>query len=189
MTPATDSCPGIDGSRAPEGIFMNPIEFYNLSVEMRGILAHLEETGDALTPELEARLDALGADTSARVAEMALACRELDRSASAVELEKDRLAKRARSWRNRIDIFRHYMTDHMADTGTPRVSDDVVTVSLVEGEEQPFWEGRDENIPEVYRRTTVEHRLNKDLALLHRAEGVPIPEGIRFKRSKHIRIT
>lgn len=167
---------------------MNTIEFYNLSVEMRAILAYLEETGEALTLELEARLDALGADTNDRLAEMALACRELGHSATVVEAEKNRLATRAGSMRKRIDLLRGYMADHMFDTGTSRVKTDLVTVSLVQGDDAVLWDGKDENIPDAYRRTLVEHRIDKEAVLRDRAEGLPLPEGIRIKKSRHIRI-
>lgn len=168
---------------------MNPYEFYNLSVEMRGILAYMEETGGELTPELEARLDALGADTNDRLTEMAMACRELDGLATIDEREEKRFATRRRSKRNRVALLREYITDHMAQTGTPKVVGELVTVSLVEGDERALWEGKDENIPESYRRTFVEHRLDQEAVLRDRADGKAIPEGIRIKKSRHIRIT
>lgn len=167
---------------------MNTLEFYNLSVEMRSLLADLEESGGELTPEAEARLDALGADLEARVGEMALACREMDRTASAIEQERDRLSARARSKRAMIQALRDYITDHMAQTGTPRVRTDLVTVSLVPGAEKFLWEGKDEHIPEAYRRTLVEYVLDQELAKRHRAEGVELPEGIRVRRKNGIRI-
>src|SRR5688572_28048280 len=113
-------------------------EFHDLSVEMREMLEWLEETGEALTPEMEARFDAVDADLDSRIVAFALACDELDRSATAAEAAKNRIAARAVRMRKRIQLLRDYITDHMVQVGKAKVSVPIVTVSILEGRETPY---------------------------------------------------
>ncbi len=168
---------------------MNTFEFYNLSVEMRGLMAHLEETGGELSPDLEAHLEALGSDLSGRLAEMALACRELNRTAEVLRGEEYRLRDRRMAKQKAETRLRELISDHMKETGENRVRTDLVTVSLVEGGESIYWDGKEENIPEPYRMALVEYVVDRELVLRHRAEGAELPEGMRVHRSRYIRIT
>lgn len=167
---------------------MNTYQLFNLSAEMRVLLAHLDEVGGELTPEIEERFNDLVADTEGGIAELALAVRELDGSAVIDERERDRFATRARRKRKAIQTIRDCMADHMAATDTPKVKTDLVTVSLSKGPETPVWDGKDENIPEAYKVVLTEYRVNREAVLRDHVDGVPLPEGMRIKRSNFVRI-
>ena len=168
---------------------MNTVEFYNLSVEMRAILAFLEDSGGEFpSAEVEAHLARLGLEAEQMVVQLALACRELNRTAEAIEAEEHRLAARKRAKRATEAFLRGLIVDHMKATETHRVRSDLATVSLCEGAETFSWDGKDDHIPEEYRVVLTEYRLDKDKVRRDLADGVPLPEGIRGKKTSYVRI-
>ena len=83
---------------------MNTLQFYNLSVELRMLLADVEASGGEVDAEAEARLRDLMEGAEDGVEQFALAVRELDRTADSVEAaarpiraEADRVVARAKS--------------------------------------------------------------------------------------------
>jgi hypothetical protein len=167
---------------------LDVIPLYDLSHRMVAVLDALSGNGGELTPEVEALLAEMEVEGEDRVVQLALACDELKRSAVAIEGAEFRLRDRKRAVRAVETRLREAILDFMVQAGTPRVKHDLVTVSLVEGEVRPIWDGKDENIPEPFRRTLVEHRLDADAVLRARADGHEFPADMRFVPSRHIRI-
>lgn len=165
------------------------IELHNLSVVMLEILAGLDESGGELTPEVEHLLGALGETADAKVAELALACEELKRSAACIEGAEFRLRDRKRAVRACEERLREAIRDHMVQTGTEKVRTDLVTVSIRDLDPEPIWDGKPERIPDEFRTTLVEHRVNKEAVLRFVSEEGRVPEGMRMVDRKSIRIT
>lgn len=174
---------------------MNTFQFYNLSVELRMLLADAEASGGEIDAETEGRLRELMEASEDGVEQFALAVKELDRTAESVEAvarpiraEADRVAARARSKRAASKRLRTLICDHMGRTGTPQVKTGLVTVSYLESEAEPIWVGKDDRIPDEYRKTIVEHLLDVDRVQFDRANGKTLPDDIRFPPKKGIRI-
>jgi hypothetical protein len=71
------------------------VSLYDLSTEMRAVMAELEELAGELTPELEARLDAIEGDIRKRIDATCAAVLELDALAAAAKAEADRMMRLA----------------------------------------------------------------------------------------------
>jgi hypothetical protein len=102
-----------------------------------------------------------------------------------LEREEFRLRERKAMFRKAERTLRDAIVDHMATAELKTVKRAGATVSLVEGDLKPVWDGKDESIPEPYRRTLVEYKLDADKVLRDRAEGVEFPADMRFKTSRH----
>ena len=168
------------------------LTMHELSEEVRAFLAALENCGGRLDVESEVALADLGDDLDRYLPELALACRELSGTAVALEAERDRIAAKFASRvipkRKAIETIRRLMADHMAKEDLTRVRTDLVTVSLVKDPVRYDWQGREDTIPEDFRTTLTEHRVNQDAVRRHVDEGLPLPEGIVPRESRHIRI-
>lgn len=82
------------------------MNLYNLTVEGAEINRILTENEGELTPELEARLDAILGEGKDKVEAAAMVVRSLEASRDACAAEADRLAKRAYSFDKNIDSLK-----------------------------------------------------------------------------------
>lgn len=82
------------------------MNLYDLTVEGAEINRILTENEGELTPELEARLDAILGEGKDKVEDAAMVVRSLEASRDACAMEADRLAKRAQSFDKNVDSLK-----------------------------------------------------------------------------------
>lgn len=86
------------------------LSLYDVSLEGMLIASILEETEGELTPEIEARMDALMQAGTERVEAAAMVVRSLEANASACKIEAQRLLERAASFDRQTEQLKERMT-------------------------------------------------------------------------------
>jgi hypothetical protein len=104
------------------------LSLYEVSVEGLQIFDLLEEAQGELTPELEARLDALLVDGPAAIERAAMVVRTLEQNATACETEAQRLRDRAKDFDNQVDRLKHRMTACLDTAFSGKVKTPLFTV-------------------------------------------------------------
>jgi hypothetical protein len=160
---------------------------WDISNDLEAIAAELGEAGGELTPELEARLDALEGAFEAKVERVALASRSYLASAEAAKLEEARLAAIRKAYEARSDGLKRYLLASMRRVGTLKVETPRARVRVQKnGQASITWTHDLDALPDAYRRVTV----TPDLALVRdtlKAGGEP-PEGFAVDYGYHVRI-
>lgn len=101
---------------------------YDLSREGLAIFDMLEESLGELTPELEARLDALMLEGPARIEAAAFVVRTLEANAAACEVEAQRFRERAKAFDAQADRLKARMTKCLDLAFNGKVKTPLVTI-------------------------------------------------------------
>lgn len=86
---------------------MSKMTLYDISMEGMELESILTENDGELTPELEARMDALLLEGPQRIEAAAMVVRTLESSADAAKAEAKRLGERAKSFEANADSLKH----------------------------------------------------------------------------------
>jgi hypothetical protein len=158
-----------------------------IAEDLEVIAGEIAENGGELTPELEARLDALDGAFEAKVERVALASRTYAAHAEAAKTEEARLAAIRKSLEGRADALKRYLLGAMRRTGTLKVETPRARVRVQKnGQPTITWTRSLDELPEAYRRVTVA----PDVAMARdtlRAGGDP-PDGFAVDYGFHVRI-
>jgi hypothetical protein len=165
-------------------------KLWAISDELEEIGALLAEAGGELTPDLEARLDAVEGEFLAKVERVALYIRECERMAEGAKVEKDRLARIQKANESTADGLKRYLLAHLERHGRDKVDTYRARVRRSPSPPSYRWAGDTyEAIPEPFRRTRVTHSLNVDAVKEAIMEGAPLPPEIMVVPGHHIRIS
>jgi hypothetical protein len=144
-------------------------------------------TGEILSEDMEAKLEALEEEFERKAEWIALLAREAKAEAEAVGLEERRLAARRKAAENREGRLKAYLLLCMENAHKDRVEGPRAKIRLQNNPPAIRWALDADAIPEEYRRVTVAPDLAK--ARDQYKDGQSLPEGFTVEIGKHVRIS
>jgi len=163
------------------------IKLWELSQDLEAIGEEIAANGGELTPELEARLEELDGSFDEKVERVGLYICQLQASAGAAKTEKDRLAAIQKRYDSEAKSLKAYLLRHLEHHGKARVETAKIRVRVQASAEAVRWTGGQFEIPDNYKVTTFS--FDRAQAKADRAAGLPLPAGIEFSKSTHLRIS
>lgn len=106
------------------------LKLYEITEQRRAILDEIADAEGEVTPELEVRLDACDGSYTEKVDSVAAFATELAREVEAIGAEIDRLERRRRSRKSKVDWLRGYLLRCLQSAGFRKVESDRFSVSL-----------------------------------------------------------
>lgn len=162
------------------------LKLWEITEELDAIGEALIEGGGELTPELEARLDALEGEFERKVERIALYVQECNANAAAVKLEADRLTARARAFERKADGLKNYLLFTMKRADWDKLTTPLVSVGVQKNSRPSIrWPGDPATAPEAFRRTIVQ--VDGQAAYEAYRAGDPL-EGFQVVVGEHVRI-
>ena len=166
---------------------MGKLTLYDLPDAIREIEDEIIEAEGELTPEIEARLDALGEEFERKAEYIALLSREAKAEAKAVKQEEDRLKARRTAAENRERRLKDYLHACMTRMGIPKIDGDRAKVAIQKnGRPSITWMGEEDAIPDAFRRVTVS--VDGTAVYNEWRAGSELPEGFEVEVGTHVRV-
>ena len=167
-----------------------PQRLWEIGDELAQIGAEISENGGELTPELEARLNALEGSFFEKVTKCALLARERGTLADGAAAEKDRLAAIEKADRRTADNLMAYINGCMAAAGIDKVDTARARVRRYKsGTPSMHFIGDLADLPERLVKVVPEARsFNKSEAAAMLKAGEELPTGVRAEYSHYVRI-
>lgn len=161
-----------------------------LTDELAEVGALIADEGGELTPELEARLDALEGALEAKVERIALYIRESQTLADGAKAEKDRLAAIEKAHTRKVDGLKEYLLRCMSGAGRERVETSRARVRLQRsGTPSIDYAGDLDALPGSFVRVVPESKvLDKQAITQAIRDGEDPPEGVVVRYSVGVRI-
>jgi len=132
------------------------MRLWEVGDEIAAIGEELMESGGELTPEMEARLDAMTGAWEEKVERIALYALERKATAAGAKLEAERLAAIQRSHERAHDGLKGYLHREMERIGRPKLETARVRIRTQRnGRPSITWPGDPAEAPEGFRRVTV----------------------------------
>ena len=161
---------------------------YELTQEWAEIQDALIDSGGELTPEIEARLDALPGALQVKADGYCYVIQQLLRSADAAKAEADRLSELARVRKNAADRLKDRLKSAMETTGQLKLESDRFKVRVQKnGRPSIAWTGEPDALPCEYSRVAVS--LDGQAAYEAWKAGRELPEGFKVTEGTHLRIS
>lgn len=162
-----------------------------ISDELEAVGVRIAEVGGELSPELEAELDAIEGDFSAKVERVALYIRSREIDAEGAKAEKDRLAAIQKANEASVRGLKQYLLGILERHGRDKVDTMKARVRRSPSPWSYRWTGDTyEAIPDEYRKQNpVVYSLNVERVKRAIEDGTPLPDGVVVERGFHIRIT
>jgi hypothetical protein len=162
------------------------LRLYDLPDAIRDVELQIIEDGGELTPEVEARLEALEEAFDRKAEYIALLAREARAESVAVKEEEDRLSSRRKAAQNRERRLKDYLLASMTRLGVEKIEGQRAKVRVQASPPSFKWMGEDDAIPEAYRVVTV--RPNVALVKEEYREGGTVPDGFTVEIGHHVRV-
>ena len=156
--------------------------------ELQEVGALIGDNDGELTPELEARLDALEGELTEKVERIALYIRESELEAEKAKAEKDRLYWIEKHHASKAESLKKYLMACMTSAGEYSVETHRARVRVQKNSKVSVrWTRGVHELPEGYRRTTIK----PDLTAVHEDldAGATPPEGFEVIQDYHLRIS
>lgn len=164
------------------------LRLFDIVEELEAIADELYESGGVITPEMEARLDALEGALPEKIDRICSVIQNNARAAEAAKAEADRLAALAKSRENTARGLKTYLLNALQKRGTHKVMCDRFTVRIQKnGRPSIQWTKDVAEIPEPFRRVRVE--LDGDAAYGEWRSTKQLPEGFAVELGSHLRIS
>lgn len=164
------------------------LHLWEITEAEEALAAKLAAAGGEISPELEAEWDLLQGTFDAKAERVALYIKELEANAASAASERDRLDGIARALTNRAKHLKGYLFHHMTLTQRTKVETHRVTVRIQSNGGKPSfrWTGTVDNVPEAFRRVTVE--VNR-AAVEEAYKAGSLPDGFVVEpKGTHLRI-
>jgi len=164
------------------------LTLYDLSLEGVQIRDLLVENEGELTPELEARIDALMLAAPEKVEAAAMVVRSLEASAKACEAEVERLGMRARSFERNAQQLKDRIAVVLDCAFNGKIKTDRFTLwTQAAPDHVAFDVAEGHKIEEIERADPSLVRVKKELDKIELGRkfkaGEPLPVAIRFERT------
>lgn len=162
------------------------LHLYELPDAFDAIEAELLENGGELTPELEARLEALEGTLETKAERICRVIRNNDASAKAFKDEMDRLGAHRQTHENVVKRLKGYLQSVLTRMGRDKLAAGMFKVAIQNNSRPSItWTGSMEDLPPGFKRVRIE--MDGDAAYdAHRAAA--LPEGFEVVTGKHLRI-
>lgn len=162
------------------------LKLWEVADELEAIGEALIEGGGELTPELEARLDAMEGEFERKVERIALYVQECKANEAAAKLEADRLTARARAFERKADGLKSYLLFAMKRADWDKLTTPLVSVGVQKNSRPSIrWPGDPATAPEAFRRTVVQ--VDGQAAYEAYRAGDPL-DGFQIETGFHVRI-
>ncbi len=143
--------------------------------------------GGELTPQIEARLEAMEGAFEEKCERVALFIRECEANAAAAEIEEKRLAAIRKSFETKASGLKGYLQYFMTRTGRTTLKTPRVRVwSQKNGRPSIRFVGNMDTLPTEYVR--VKREVDTQFAYVEHMAGSSLPEGFIVEHGTHIRI-
>ena len=162
-----------------------------ISDELDAIAERIAEAGGEITPELEAELDAVEGDFTAKVERVALFVRQLEVDADGAEVEEKRLAGIKQANKNKAAGLKSYLLEVLTKNGRDKVDTQRARVRIQKsGTPAIHYTGDLLDLPVQFVRVVPESLTLNKVALTEvvRAAG-QLPDGVSVTYSKSVRIS
>lgn len=193
MAPATEqptsSAPSQDRSSLAALKLYSDMKLYELPEAMEELADRIADNEGELTPEMEAQLDALAAQWSSKMDGVCTLIRRWLTQSEALSLEIARLQKLVSVREHAAQRLKDYLKSQMERAGMAKSETDLFRVR-VQANSAPSirWNGLSADIPEQFRRTTIE--LDSRAALeFWKSNGKILPPGFTVNQGTHLRIS
>lgn len=159
---------------------------YVIAAERAMLIDQLVENAGILTPELEARFDALGGAFDERLADEAVAARNLEAEAAKHAAEAERQATRAAVLLQSFTSMKARMKKNMELAGKTEVPK-VARIQKNGGLQPVLFSGEAADLPPDFRR--VQYSLDGEKVRAAADAGQPLPDGVTIgPRGTQLRI-
>lgn len=164
------------------------LRLYEIPAEFRAIDEAIDDLDGEITPEIEARLDALvTGELALHVDSIVALVRENETAAHAYHAEAQRLADLSRGRLRAAERLKEYLRANLEACGLDGAKGRLFRVRVQKnGRPSIRWEGRPETIPEPYRRVSID--LDGTAAYEAWKAGT-LPAGFDVALGSHLRIS
>lgn len=165
------------------------LKLWEIASELEEIGSLLADGGGELTPELEARLDAMEGALETKVENIALFVKECEANAAAAESERDRLSAIAKHHTTKANALRTYLLATMNRLGQTSVKTPRIRVwAQANGRPSIRFAGDIERLPAAYVRVKTTREVDTRFAFVELQAGATLPEGFVVDHGRHLRI-
>lgn len=165
------------------------LRLWEISDELAELAEALVEGGGELTPDLEARLDAMEGAFEEKAERIALYVRELEANAIAAGSEVERLARLAGGFERKARGLKSYLLTAMQRTGRTAVRTHRVKVwEQKNGRPSIRFVGDMSKLPAAYVKTKTETTVDTAFAFVEYSAGAELPAGFVVDHATHLRI-
>lgn len=171
------------------------IHLYQITDDLRQVLDGIAAEEGEVTPESIEALDRLDMQFERKAEAVGLFIKELEikseavlASAQPIRDEVLRIKARATALANKANRLRAYLMRNMMLAEKDAIKGDLITVRVQQGPARAECDLTGERIPEPYRKTLVEHVLDRELVLRAHHQGEVLPDDIRVVRNSHLRL-
>lgn len=163
------------------------LSLYELTTETAALLDAIEDAGGEITPDVQARLDALGTALPAKANALCQVIRHFQARATALDLEAMRLSEAAARDEAEAKRWKDYLHKCMTLAGQRKVSTDLFGVSVCKNSVPSITWDSTNPLPERFRRVKVE--VDIAAARQELKDTGELPEGFAVVHGSHIRIS
>lgn len=165
----------------------NALKLWEVGDELNEIAIQIMEAEGEMTPEIEARLDALEGAFEDKIERIALKVRELEANETAAKAEADRLTAMTRAFGKAAERLKGYALFEMTRVGKDRIETNRAKVRIQKnGRPSIRWTLDPSEAPEAYR--TVKIGVNTQAAYEAWKDGGTLPDGFTVETGTHLRI-
>ena len=159
---------------------------WDLGSSLEAIQQEIIDNYGELTPEIEAKLDALGGSFDEKATNVALAVTIHDGRAAEAKAHRDRLAKIVTSHERARDSLKRYLLNQMERVGRTEIENDRLRLRVQQNSRPVIrWGGKMEDAPEGFARHEAVWILDTDACYRAWKEG-KLPPGFTAERGKHL---
>ena len=166
-----------------------PLKLYELGDAYQKIVEQAIENGGEITPELALELDAIGDAFAVKAERTALYIRNLIATATAAQVEADRLRGIAGSADRAVEGLKRYLFDNMQRVGQTQIKTPLISIRI-QRNSQPSVSStlpEDYTLPVWCRRIT--YSLDKGAVVAAwKADPTSLPTGVTISVGSHLRV-
>lgn len=162
-----------------------PIKLYEIGHELQSLL---DSTEGELTPEVEAALATIEMAFEQKCEAVLKYRQALLGEVEAINLEVDRLTRRAGALATKAQWLRNYVLRTMQVIGVGKVSTPTFSASVAKSPPSVLVEP-DAVLPPEYQRTSVKVETNKAAILADYKAGKPLPVGVAVFTGSYLKVT
>lgn len=159
---------------------------YEYGIELREIEDEIVDNDGELTPELEARLNAMTGAFADKAERLACVIRALGSRAKMASVEIDRLRRLGTARSNTAARLKAYLMSCMEQADIPRIETPLFKIAIQASPPSVAFDGDLADLPFSMKRTTTV--IDKKAALAADKAGERLPPGVKIEHKHHLSI-
>jgi hypothetical protein len=167
------------------------MKLYEIANNYQRWLDYLEASGGEMTPEAEAELGQLDEfDLPEKVEGCCKFIRCVETETAAALAERDRLDALIATRKRMVAGLKDYLKFNLERMGKTKVDTDLFVVRIQKnGRPSVDFDGDVAELPDHFRKVTINIEVNKDAALEAWKNDEELPAGLSVRQGNHLRIT